>query len=206
MAKRDQELAELEAAVAASDAGTLSEEIARRWDPERLLRLISHRAGSGRSLDLTTRQRYERKLGVDLSGVRVYTGEFAQRVTKAHRAEAITVGSTGIILMSGTPDRSPLTAAGRGLLAHELTHVKQAQAGLHYSGDDHAAPTSEKGEQEAKAFEAHEMGQSASPGGPAGQPLDLEAVKEELFARVLELLEEDERVWHDRNGDYPSRP
>src|SRR5262245_43727755 len=93
-----EELAELEA------AGTLSDEIAKKWDPERLLRLVSKQAGRGEKLDQTTRAKFEGRLGVDLSRVRIYTGEFAQQMTKAHRAEALTIGNTGMILMSGATD------------------------------------------------------------------------------------------------------
>jgi hypothetical protein len=185
------------------EGGGLSEEITRRWDPSRLLKLVSMRAGRGQSLDAMTRAKYERKLGVDLGGVRVYTGEFAERVTKAHRAEAVTVGSTGMILMSGTPGRSPLTASRRGLLAHELTHVAQAKRGLHRAAVDKPLAT-EQHEVEAEQAEAEEMAleepEAQAPGGLTAEQ------REALFARVLEMLEEEERLFVDRNGLPPSRP
>ncbi len=185
------------------DGTSLSEDIARRWDPARLLKMISSRAGSGRSLDAITRAKFERKLGVNLGGVRVYTGEFAERVTRSHRADAITVGSTGMILMSGSARRSPLTAAGRGLLAHELTHVAQAQRGLHKASTDRPLSTAPN-EQEAERVEAQEIAGDKAP--VAGKREMTEETRQLLFARVLELLEENERVYLDRNGPYPSRP
>src|SRR5688500_5108029 len=106
------ELAELEA------AGTLSDEIAKKWDPERLLRLVSKSAGRGEKLDHSTRSKFEARLGVDLSRVRIYSGEFAQQMTRQHRAEALTIGNTGMILMSGTSDLSPESTSGQALLAH----------------------------------------------------------------------------------------
>ena len=102
----DQELEELEPAGREDELDILSDAIVRRYDPDRLLQSVSKRAGKGQRLDLATRARYEKRLGVDLSRVRVYTGEFARQVTDAHGADAITVGNTGMIMMSGSADRS----------------------------------------------------------------------------------------------------
>ena len=99
----------------------LSDEVARRWDPERLLRSVSKRAGRGDSLDYSLRQRYERRFGVDLGHVRVYSGEFAEEFNKRRNANAVTIGSTGMILMGGHADKAMGTAEGQALLAHELT-------------------------------------------------------------------------------------
>ena len=64
-----------EMAAGAADTGPraedLSDELARKWDPERLLGMVSKRAGRGQQLDATLRNRYERKFGVDLSHVRI---------------------------------------------------------------------------------------------------------------------------------------
>src|SRR4029078_7516453 len=98
------------------------------------------RGSAGQPLDALTRARYERKFGVDLGEVRIHTGPFAQHVTRQHSAEAVTVGGTGMIFMAGTPDRSPVTAAGQALLAHELTHVAQAARRLSRSSPGHSAP------------------------------------------------------------------
>jgi hypothetical protein len=184
---------------------SLSEEIAERWDPERLLRLVSRRAGRGERLDATTRAHFERKLGVDLGEVRIYTGEFAEQVTEAHRAEAVTIGRTGMILMRGSADRSPISAAGRALLAHELTHVAQATRGLHRRATfaEETPLATEEHEAEAEAAEAEEQGGAAS--AAAGE-VDEEAQREAVLARVLELLEEEDRVSRIRSGDPPYRP
>ena len=42
---------------------------------------------------------------------------FAEEMTRAHSAEALTIGTTGMVLMSGTPDRSMATSDGQALLA-----------------------------------------------------------------------------------------
>jgi len=203
---RDDEPRELKDALE-HDRSSLSDEIVNRYSPERLLRMVSRRAGQGARLDAATRARYEKKMGVDLSSVRVYTGEFAERVTKAHSAEAVTIGSTGMILMGGTAERSPLTTSGRALLAHELTHVAQAKRGMHLSPYGEATPlATEEHEQEAEAAEAAEYAESEAPGDQIGDPELAHELRENLFSRVLELIEEDERVHIQRNGPYPKRP
>src|SRR3954467_2282495 len=95
----------------------LSEELARKYDPERLLRLVSKRAGKGERLDHSIRAKYEKRFGVDLGHVRVYSGEFAEEFNKKRGAYAVTVGATGMILMGGSPNKSMGTNAGQALLA-----------------------------------------------------------------------------------------
>jgi Domain of unknown function (DUF4157) len=202
--------AEEEGASAEPGRPALSEEIARRWDPARMLRMVSAGAGRGEPLDALTRARFERRLDTDLGGVRVYTGEFAEKVTARHSAEAVTVGGTGMIFMSGTPDRSPATASGRALLAHELTHVAQSSRGIYRSAPDQRPPlATEEHEAEAEAVEAEE---AAAGGRPPEKPetIDPEKASQELLeivtARVLELVYEDERVHVLRNGEPRHRP
>src|SRR5690606_33446346 len=166
--------------------------------------------------DATTRAGFERKLGVDLGNVRIYTGEFAEQVTRQHSAEAVTVGGTGMILMSGTPDRSPVTAAGQALLAHELTHVAQSARGVYRSAPGERAPlATEEHEAEAEAAEAQVLQEEAGGAPAAGPKVNPEQAAEELAeriaARVMELVYEDERVYALRNGDErvghePGRP
>ena len=120
----------------------LSDEIARRWDPAMISKMVDRRGGAGQPLDALTRARYERQFGVDLGAVRIHTGPFAEHVTRQHTAEAVTVGGTGMIFMAGTPDRSPATAAGQALLAHELTHVAQSARGRDPAAPRVKAPSS----------------------------------------------------------------
>ncbi len=180
----------------------LSEEIAKKWDPSRLLRMVSSRAGKGERLDEATRRRYEGRLGVDLGDVRIYTGEFADEVTKMHAAEAITIGGTGMIMMGSTAARSTADASGQALLAHELTHVAQESRGIHRRAFDGGAPlATEAHEEEAEQVEAEEHARATS--GQAEDPNRDEKkaeLLEKVFARLIEVFEDEERLWDLRNG------
>lgn len=186
----------------------LSDEIARRWDPAMISRAVGQRGGAGQPLDALTRARYERQLGVDLGGVRVYTGPFAEHVTRQHTAEAVTVGGTGMIFMRGTPDRSPATAAGQALLAHELTHVAQAARGIYRSAPGEPAPlATQEHEAEAEAVEAQVLSGGAGGATAAGPPPMSEAeIVAHVTSKVVELLYEEERVFEARNGETRIRP
>lgn len=187
----------------------LSDEIARRWDPSQISKMVTRRGGGGQPLDALTRARYERQFGVDLGGVRIYTGAFAEHVTRQHSAEAVTVGGTGMIFMAGTPDRSPATAAGKALLAHELTHVAQAARGIYRSAPGEPAPlATQEHEEEAHAVETAELQGGAAAAGhpPAGPAISEEELHAQVLSRVCELLAEEERVFEMRNGEARLRP
>jgi hypothetical protein len=193
-------------------AEDLSDEVARKWDPDRLLRSVSRRAGRGDSLDHSLRQRYERRFGVDLSHVRVYTGEFAEEFNKKRNANAVTIGSTGMILMGGHADKAMGSTEGNALLAHELTHVAQATRGLHRSTrfSESAPLATEEGEEEAEAVEAEELAAAGGAPPPAPDPGKADAKKkdsdEQVIHRVFDLLAEAGRVAGQRNGLDPRRP
>lgn len=189
-------------------AEELSDELARKYDPELLLRMISKRAGRGQRLDHSLRAKYERRFGVDLSHVRVYTGEFAEEFNKRRNAYAVTVGSTGMILMGGSPDKSMATNAGQALLAHELTHVAQAKGGLHLKSTGDMPYTSEH-EAEAEAVEhdvasgdhgadTHAATEAAAAGLQAKEAM--EKAVEQIKARVHEMLADAERNHFMRSG------
>jgi hypothetical protein len=186
----------------------LSDEIARRWDPAMISKVVARRGGAGQPLDALTRARYERQFGVDLGGVRIYTGPFAEHVTRQHTAEAVTVGGTGMIFMRGTPDRSPATTSGQALLAHELTHVAQAARGIYRSAPGEAAPlATAEHEAEAEAVEAQVLGGGPAPGaGDAAPAMSEEQLIALVTSRVAELLYEEERVFEARNGETRIRP
>jgi outer membrane biosynthesis protein TonB len=66
-------------------------------------------------------------VGVDFSGVRIHTDAAAAQAARATDARAFTVGQHVVFAPGQYAPESP---AGRGLLAHELTHVvQQGQAG-----------------------------------------------------------------------------
>lgn len=83
--------------------------------------------GSGKPLSTDTRQRFESRLGMDFSGVRVHTNSAADAAARSINAEAYTVGSD-IVFSDGKYD--PNSVDGSKLLAHELTHVVQQTSGF----------------------------------------------------------------------------
>ena len=188
----------------------LARDIAKRWDPERLLKLVAARAGKGEALDASLRARYEAKLGVDLSHVRVYTGAFAEEFNKQRNAEAVTIGGTGMILMGGTTDRPMESASGQALLAHELTHVAQAERGVHRKGAgvDMELATEEH-EEEAEQAEAAEMQHqrgAAKDDGGARAKKEAADVNQQVMDKVLAMLGETMRVLIQRSGSPHRRP
>jgi hypothetical protein len=194
----------------------LSDELTRKYDPERLLKIIARRAGRGESLEHSVRSKYEKKFGVDLGHVRVFTGEFAEEFNKQRGAYAVTLGRTGMIMMGGSPDKAG--TAGQALLAHELTHVAQAQratrgaGGLHrksYDGDmpfgaEHAEIEAEA-EHEESLESLESSGQSTMQAVNEGMAMmmsrdQLDKDIEKIKARVLELAGEAARMANYRNG------
>lgn len=184
-------------------ADQLTDELAKKYDVERMLGMVSRRAGKGERLDHAIRAKYEKRFGVDLGHVRIYTGEFAEEFNRQRNAYAVTIGSTGMILMGGSPDKAMGTTAGQALLAHELTHVAQANKGLHRkSSFSDGMPFAEEHEHEAEAVE-HEESQGAADHaaasadthaavhGASAQQASKEALDrtiEQIKARVHELL------------------
>lgn len=78
----------------------------------------------GKPLDQATRGFMEPRLGGDFSGVRIHADSRAAESARSVSALAYTVGRD-IVFASG--QYSPESAAGKRLLAHELTHVVQQQ-------------------------------------------------------------------------------
>ena len=81
--------------------------------------------GSGRALQPALRQFMESRFGHDFGSVRVHADAGAAESADAVSARAFTIGSS---IFFGAGRFSPATAAGRRLLAHELTHVVQQGA------------------------------------------------------------------------------
>jgi hypothetical protein len=80
----------------------------------------------GQPLDAQTRAFFEPRFGRDFSGVRVHRDAAAARSAEAVGALAYTVRND-LVFASGT--FAPHTEAGRRLIAHELAHVIQQDAG-----------------------------------------------------------------------------
>lgn len=94
---------------------------------ESVARGIEAKRGRGRGLDPGARAHFEEALNEDFSDVRVHTDAEADGLSRSLAAEAFTTGSD-IFFRSGTYE--PLSASGRKLIAHELTHVVQQRGAL----------------------------------------------------------------------------
>lgn len=73
------------------------------------------------------RQRFERRLGADLSSVRLHTGPDATRAADSLDANAFALGPHIVV---GERHYQPHTPSGERLLAHEVAHVLQDEAAL----------------------------------------------------------------------------
>jgi hypothetical protein len=79
----------------------------------------------GRALDPETRAFFEPRFGCDFSRVQIHTGAQAEAAAASVGALAFTLGRHVVF---GRGQYSPSNAAGRHVLAHELTHVVQQDA------------------------------------------------------------------------------
>ena len=179
----------------------LGQEIAQRWEPSRLSKFVVGGAGKGEKLDLGTQSEMERRLGGRFGDVRVFRGPFAEAVTKQHKADAVTIANTGMILVREGPRSDPKTALGKALLAHELTHVSQAQRGLHFAlegGESQGAPHEQEAEAVESQVHAEETAQAKPAGGGGGGGVD----RAQVIARVLELVDDWDRTQSERHGRH----
>lgn len=120
-------------------------------------------ARSGESLPSSVRSDLEPRLGHDFSHVRIHTDAQAAQSAAAVNAHAYTVGSDVVF---GAGRWSPRTSEGRHLLAHELAHVAQHDAGR----DGGAADIPVGRTDDPLEAEAESMAQRALAGPNARQP------------------------------------
>ena len=78
--------------------------------------------GGGQPLPESVRAFFEPRFGYDFSQVRIHSNLEAAQTARALNAKAFTVGRD---ILFGAGQYTPATAAGRSLLAHELTHIAQ---------------------------------------------------------------------------------
>ncbi|HTF04970.1 MAG TPA: DUF4157 domain-containing protein [Bacteroidia bacterium] len=79
--------------------------------------------GSGQSLDISTQNEMGPKIGADLSGVKVHTGNEAQGMSESINAKAFTYGQDIYFNQGQSPQN-------KELLAHELTHTVQQKGSV----------------------------------------------------------------------------
>jgi hypothetical protein len=116
-------------------------------------------ARGGRALDAATRAEFEGRFGADLSQVRVHDDADAAASATGLHAHAYTFGEHVVF---GAGQHRPQTPAGRHLLAHELAHTVQQQAGArHVQGSFWDDVTG------AVASVGHAIGEAASAVGGA---------------------------------------
>ncbi len=84
-------------------------------------------ASPGNALEPALRQDMEQRFGHDFSRVRVHSGPVAEQSALDMHAHAYTVGHH---MVFGAGRFAPGTREGRGLLAHELTHVAQQNGAM----------------------------------------------------------------------------
>jgi hypothetical protein len=106
---------------------------------------ISAERGGGAPLADGVRAEMEAHLGADLASVRIHTDGRADELSRSVQAEAFTTGSD-IFFKTGGYD--PASSSGRGLLAHELTHVVQQSTGA-AGGADRVSHPDDPHEREA---------------------------------------------------------
>ncbi len=87
---------------------------------------LSSLRGKGSPLSESSRGFFEPRFGADFSAVRVHTDSNANRLAGGLNAKAFTVGKHVVF---GPGQYSSDTCGGKRLLAHELTHVVQQNAG-----------------------------------------------------------------------------
>lgn len=104
------------------------------------------KSSQGRRLDPEIRQKMERYLEQDLSGVMVHTDTNANKAAKLRNAKAFTRGSD---IYFGHAQYNPGTKKGLKSLAHELTHVVQTGGRLDQDSEHIERPQSQI-EQEAE--------------------------------------------------------
>lgn len=83
-------------------------------------------AAQGQPLEAPLLEHFTNRFGFDFSKVRIHTDGEAARSARAFNARAVTVGRN-ILFDSG--EFNATAAAGRRLIAHELTHVVQQSGG-----------------------------------------------------------------------------
>ncbi|MCC6966866.1 MAG: DUF4157 domain-containing protein [Nitrospira sp.] len=149
---------------------------------------------AGSLLDEPTRTFFESRFGYDFGHVRVHADAAASESAQAVNALAYTVGSH-VVFHTGQFD--PQSIGGRRLLAHELTHVVQADAG---SGG--------KGSMRRKADLSKDQ-EKAQPLPPVDCAAEITPVRDcfdligDMIAIQADMRENNQWLERYRNGDIP---
>jgi hypothetical protein len=162
----------------------------------------------GQPLDTATRSFMEPRFGHDFSHVRIHTDTKAAQSAASVNSLAYTVGRDVVF---GSGQYMPETAAGRSLLAHELTHTVQQGGAASGSTPVAVGASNNASEKEAdRAAQAVSSGQRHPVEGHASpsvqrQPIsDADKIKTALLTQELQPLI-DEADWKNkiRKRVYP---
>jgi hypothetical protein len=152
-------------------------------------------------LDLATRVRMKRSLGVDPDGARIHVGEHAQEAAEAMGARAFTLGASDVYF--GRGQFQPTSPEGQALLAHELTHVLESTGQPGFSlGTDTSVTGVREGEAGAVAAEKRALAQAATEGVMAAEPAQSLAPgdKAKLVEKVVRILRRAQARIRQRRG------
>lgn len=105
-------------------------------------------ASEGQHLDGETQTFMEPRFGYSFGHVRIHTDERAAQSAQEVNARAYTVGNDVVF---GKEEYAPETREGRGLLAHELTHIVQQAGHIDASRTLAVGEPESPGEREAQA-------------------------------------------------------
>jgi hypothetical protein len=139
----------------------------------------------GQPLDRGTRAFMESRFGYDFGKVRVHVDTQAAEAASSIAARAFTSGQSVVF---GAGAYAPQTKSGRGLIAHELTHVVQ-QAGVHLKdgvserGDPYERQAA-SGKRQADAIADELVHEKASEGSRTARSKSMESLLSSGSART----------------------
>ena len=151
----EEEEEEVQPQLAGSQPATVSRNLETR---------IKAARGGGHPLSDTVREPMEQAFGADFSNVRVHTDSEADALNQQLSARAFTTGQD-VFFSEGK--YSPGSDSGRGLIAHELTHVVQQSTGKVGGGGSGMTvrPVGDAFEREADDLASHVVRRLRAPEG-----------------------------------------
>ena len=152
---------------------------------QRFAQRIEKMLGPGRPLDDDLRRKMEHALGYKLDDVRIHDSRQAERMARYLGAEAFTIGNK---IYGSKQSLDPLTPAGKGLVAHELTHVIQQTQPLPLSERSQSKPGHVISGETGKGKTSRFAGYTPPSADTTGKPVEAEAqAVERTIRRSAEL-------------------
>ena len=192
----------------------LSDEIAKKYDKDHLLKMFSTRirgAGSSESVDPSFWSKYGHMFpGITPGDFKVITGDFANKFTRERNAKAVTVGSTGLVLMGNSASMPKGSGEWNAILAHEIKHVhtnKTAPRGGLFAASDGSSNGRVSGDRGAEQLSEHaervvrdqERGSADDLKKKAEAAKKRKEIEEQIVERALDLYGEELQADRERN-------